>query len=66
MSISKYDSFVHWNLGSVLLSESTLGLLANLKSTREVKGACQVEATSITTVFTSLSAMDGRDRPLKN
>ncbi len=29
---------------------SALGLLPNLKETREVKGACQVEATSITTV----------------
>ncbi len=28
-----------------------LGLLANLKWTREVKGACRVEATSISTVF---------------
>jgi hypothetical protein len=32
------------------LPASALGLLANLKKTCEVKGACQVEATSITTV----------------
>ena len=43
-----------------------LGLLANLKETRKVKWAGQVEATSITSVVTSLSAMDSRDRPLKN
>ncbi len=28
-----------------------LGLLANLKKTREVKGTCRVEATSKTTLF---------------
>jgi hypothetical protein len=31
-------------------SEIALGLLANLKKARKVKGACLVEATSITTV----------------
>jgi hypothetical protein len=34
-----------------MTSWHALGLLANLKETREVKGACRVEATSITTVF---------------
>ncbi len=37
--------------GKGLLPTFALGLLANLKETRKVKGACQVEATSITTVL---------------
>jgi hypothetical protein len=32
------------------ISVSALGLLANLKETREVKRACRVEATSVTAV----------------
>jgi hypothetical protein len=31
-------------------STPALGLLANLKKTHEVKGACRVEVTSITTI----------------
>ncbi len=42
-SFQGLDSCIAW-------ARTALGLLANLKETREVKRACQVEATSIKSV----------------
>ncbi len=39
---------------------SALGLLANLKDTRKVKRACQVEATSIKSVELTSDACDSK------